>query len=401
VQHRRVIFTWHCSTSQRIVAFHQLSTTGNRLSAMSRLARLGASRVGIRRGCITRCVSSPAIGGCTTQTIRDVFSAHAKRASPHVNEAVPTTTLPPPVHVAVIGWVRSARKQKNVTFLEVTDGTSPRTLQVIWSAADNEAVGGGDAALMDRLTVGASVCVEGNLVPSPKPAQPIELHASRVRVLGDCPVEPFPLQKKAHSQEFLREVMHLRPRTAGVASMLRLRSSLSLALHNFFAGEGYVHVATPILTSNDCEGAGEQFAVSAPRRLAGEAVAPHNGSVGLERGEGGAAALPAGPAEAPATAQPQPPPAKPAADAAPASPHFFGKPVYLTVSGQLHLEAFACALSRVYTFGPTFRAENSNTSRHLAEFWMLEPELAPGSMDDAVGAGGPAEAHQGVAAAFA
>jgi asparaginyl-tRNA synthetase len=361
---------------------------------MSRLARLGCvSRVGIRRGCIARCVSGPAIGEGTAQTIRDVFSAYAKRASPHINEAVPATALPPPAHVAVIGWVRSARKQKNVTFLEVTDGTSPRTLQVIWSAADNEAVGGGDASLMDRLTVGASVCVEGNLVPSPKPAQPIELHASRVRVLGDCPVEPFPLQKKAHSQEFLREVMHLRPRTAGVASMLRLRSSLSLALHNFFAGEGYVHVATPILTSNDCEGAGEQFAVSAPRRLTSEAVAPHNGPVALETGKGGAAA-----ASAAATAQPHPP--ANAADAAAASPHFFGKPVYLTVSGQLHLEAFACALSRVYTFGPTFRAENSNTSRHLAEFWMLEPELAPGSMDDAVGVG-CREARQRMAPVFA
>lgn len=240
----------------------------------------------------------------------------------------------PPVgeRVSVAGWVRSARFQKRVGFLEVNDGSCAANLQVVLPIDAEGSAGGalapGTAA---ALTTGASVRASGTLVKSPKPGQPVELAADDVAVMSGAEAATYPLQKKAHSAEFLRSVVHLRARAAAPAAILRMRSVLAASLHANLSGAGCVHVHTPILTANDCEGGGELF------------------SVGTSN----------------------------------ATP-FFGRPVFLTVSGQLHLEAFAAALSRVYTFGPTFRAENSNTTRHLAEFWMVEPEIAPARLLDGV-----------------
>lgn len=346
--------------------------------------------------------------------IRSVFDQYASLLQAKaVSEEPSSAVAASPPHsgggspqkpIAVTGWLRSARKQKQYTFLEVSDGSTPRNLQVMWNAADNDAVltKEGGAAALDRLGVGACVRVEGVVVPSPKPAQPIEVQATSVTIVGDCPQEPYPLQRKAHSPEFLRQMMHLRPRTAAVGSMLRVRSTLSLAIHNFFAAEGFTQVHTPVLTANDCEGAGELFEVRvAGGAGAGTTTVAGTGAAGAaEHVRAAASAFDSSAGEANKASAKAP--AKPAASASSkaggnaasaaqvpsAGPAggagFFGKPVYLTVSGQLHLEAFALALSRVYTFGPTFRAENSNTARHLAEFWMIEPEMAPGTMQDAV-----------------
>jgi asparaginyl-tRNA synthetase len=237
----------------------------------------------------------------------------------------------------VTGWVKSARVQKHTSFLQLNDGTSTANLQVLWPT---QAAGGGEGgipvALGQQLSAGCSVTVTGTLVTSPKPAQPVELAASRLILHGTADALRYPLlAKKEPSAEYLREVAHLRPRTTSGAAMLRVRHTLALAAHSFFDAQGYTYVQTPVLTGNDCEGAGELFAVRPAGEMAG-------------------------------------------------SPPFFGGPAYLTVSGQLHLEAFALSLGRVYTFGPTFRAEKSNTPRHLAEFWMLEPELAPGGVADAM-----------------
>ena len=189
-----------------------------------------------------------------------------------------------------------------------------------------------------KPTLGSSVKVWGTLIASPKPMQPVELQVSRFEMLGINDVHNYPLQRKAkESPEFLREILHLRARTPQISAAMRVRDCLSFSIASFMRKKGVLHVHTPVLTSNDCEGAGELFSVS------------------------------------PSTS------ARTKGD-------FFGKPVHLTVSGQLHLEALAVggALSRVYSLGPTFRAEDSNTPRHLCEFWMLEAELAPGSMHDSI-----------------
>ena len=225
--------------------------------------------------------------------------------------------------VLVKGWVRTVRDQKGFAFLEINDGSCLKNLQVI-------AEGGGrpyETAM--TLTTGCSVEVQGQLVASPGKGQDWEVKAEQILLIGDCP-DSFPLQKKRHSDEYLRTIAHLRPRTNKFGALFRIRSSLALAVHNFFADRGFVYVQTPIITGSDCEGAGEMFTLTTQAK--GETLAPEK--------------------------------------------DFFGKPAYLTVSGQLEAEMFACALGRVYTFGPTFRAENSNTSRHAAEFWMIEPEMA-------------------------
>ncbi|MEM8955291.1 MAG: asparagine--tRNA ligase [Verrucomicrobiota bacterium] len=224
--------------------------------------------------------------------------------------------------VLVRGWVRTRRDSRSFSFLEVNDGSCLKNLQVI---ADGT-LENYEADIL-RLATGASVEVRGELVASQGKGQAWELVARQVAVLGEAD-ETFPLQKKGHSPEFLRSIAHLRPRSNLFGCIFRVRSRLSYAVHTFFQERGFVHVHTPIITASDCEGAGEMFRVS----LEGE-----------EAGENG---------------------------------EFFGKPTYLTVSGQLEGEAFACALSKIYTFGPTFRAENSHTSRHASEFWMIEPEIA-------------------------
>ncbi len=238
----------------------------------------------------------------------------------------------PDESVIIKGWVRTKREQKGFSFIEVNDGSSMAGLQVVMNAdlSDYESV-------VKRLSTGASVEVSGILVPSPGKGQRIEVKADSVIVYGEADAETYPLQKKRHSFEFLREIGHLRSRTNTLGAVFRVRNACSMAIHQFFQEQGFIWVHTPILTASDCEGAGEMFAVT---------------SLDLKK--------------VPLTEN----------QSVDYSKDFFGKPTYLTVSGQLEAEIMATAFSNVYTFGPTFRAENSNTSRHLAEFWMVEPEMA-------------------------
>ncbi len=228
-----------------------------------------------------------------------------------------------PGGVRVQGWVRTRRDNKGFSFLDLNDGSCLASLQVVVDAA---APGYGVVA---QLTTGASVDVVGEVVASPAAGQKWELRATEVRLVGLSDAS-YPLQKKGHSLEFLRSIAHLRPRSNLFGAVFRTRSRLAYAVHRFFQERDFVYVHTPIITASDCEGAGEMFRVTT---LKGR------------------------------------PEEKPELD-------FFGRASYLTVSGQLEAETFACALSNVYTFGPTFRAENSNTARHAAEFWMIEPEMA-------------------------
>jgi asparaginyl-tRNA synthetase len=223
--------------------------------------------------------------------------------------------------VTIKGWVRTRRDTGSFSFLEINDGSCLANLQVI---ADNNLANYEEE--VSRLSAGCSVAVTGNLQESPAKGQDLELHAELVEVVGWAEPESYPLQKKRHSLEFLRSISHLRPRTNALGAVTRVRSRLSYAVHNYFQERDFAQVHTPIITTSDCEGAGEMFQV----RASGEKKD------------------------------------KP----------FFGLQAGLTVSGQLQAEVYALALGQVYTFGPTFRAENSNTSRHLAEFWMIEPEMA-------------------------
>lgn len=225
--------------------------------------------------------------------------------------------------IEVAGWVRTRRDSKAFSFIELNDGTCLGNLQVIADAG----ILGYDKIL--KMTTGASLRVKGRLVASPAKGQNWELQADELTLLGEAP-EDYPLQKKGHSQEFLREIAHLRPRTNLYGAVFRLRSRMAHAVHQFFQDRDFVCVHTPVITASDCEGAGEMFRVTT---LPDDKIAD-------------------------------------------ATKDFFGKRTYLTVSGQLEGETFASALSNIYTFGPTFRAENSNTSRHAAEFWMVEPEMA-------------------------
>ena len=225
--------------------------------------------------------------------------------------------------VEVKGWVRTRRDAKGFSFLELNDGSCLANLQVVADAATP----GYD--LIAQFTTGASAVVEGILVASPATGQKWELRATRLELVGSADAT-YPLQKKGHTPEFLRTIAHLRPRSNLFGAVFRTRSRLAFAVHQFFQERDFVYVHTPIITASDCEGAGEMFRVTALKGNIDE---------------------------------------KPQAD-------FFGRQTYLTVSGQLEGETFACALSNIYTFGPTFRAENSNTARHAAEFWMIEPEMA-------------------------
>lgn len=243
--------------------------------------------------------------------------------------------------VTLQGWVRTKRGSKKFSFLDINDGSSLSGLQVVVDAAlpDYETT-------MKRLSTGASVTVSGTLAESPGKGQRVELQASDITVVGESDGETYPLQKKRHSFEFLRGLGHLRSRTNTLGAVFRIRNACASAIHEFFQQRDFLWIHTPILTASDCEGAGEMFTVT---------------SFDLNQ-------LPAD-----------------AEGKVDYSQDFFGKPAYLTVSGQLEAEIMATAFSNVYTFGPTFRAENSNTSRHLAEFWMVEPEMAfcdlEGNMD--------------------
>ena len=238
-----------------------------------------------------------------------------------VNAALASSAPQDEIHLA--GWVRTRRDSKAFSFLELNDGSCLKGIQIV---ADAGIPGYEDIA---RMTTGASIRVTGRLVASQGAGQSWEVQAASLELVGPAD-ESYPLQKKGHTLEFLRSIAHLRARSNLFGAVFRTRSRMTMAVHEFFQSRGFVNVHTPIITASDCEGAGEMFRVTT-----------------LEQGK----------------------PAKPEDD-------FFGRNAFLTVSGQLEAETFACALGKVYTFGPTFRAENSNTSRHAAEFWMIEPEVA-------------------------
>lgn len=238
----------------------------------------------------------------------------------------------PEEDLTIKGWVRTKRDLKGFAFIEVNDGSALANLQVVLNSQMPEY-----EDLLKRLNTGASVEVTGKLVPSQGKGQRIELQATAATVYGEADVDTYPLQKKRHSFEFLRTIGHLRSRTNSFGAVFRVRNACATAIHQFFQQRGFLWVHTPIITSSDCEGAGELFTVT---------------SLDLKK--------------VPVTDKQE----------VDYSQDFFGKPAYLTVSGQLEAEIMAMAFSNVYTFAPTFRAENSNTSRHLAEFWMVEPEMA-------------------------
>ena len=233
--------------------------------------------------------------------------------------------------VVLRGWLRTVRHSKSVSFLEVTDGSCFAGLQ----AVANRELPGYDE-VVPPLGTGCAVEIAGELVDSPGKGQRYEVHASRVELVGGTG-EDYPLQKKRHGFEFLRTIAHLRPRTNTIAAVLRVRNAAAASIHEFFQQQGFLWLHTPVITLSDAEGAGEMFRVT----TLDPANPPRDGEGGVDYGE-----------------------------------DFFGAPAFLTVSGQLEAEIGALAMSRVYTFGPTFRSENSNTSRHLSEFWMVEPELA-------------------------
>ena len=233
--------------------------------------------------------------------------------------------------VLVKGWVRSRRGNKNVSFIALNDGSTIANLQIVVDVNQFE------EELLKRITTGASIEAEGVLVASQGAGQSVELQAQRLLVFGTADPAEYPLQKKGHSLEFLREIAHLRPRTSTFGAVLRLRHHMAFAIHKFFNERGFFYLHTPLITSSDAEGAGAMFRVTT---------------------------LP--PIDTPMTQS----------GAVDWSQDFFGKMTSLTVSGQLEGELGATALGEIYTFGPTFRAENSNTPRHLAEFWMIEPEMA-------------------------
>ncbi len=245
--------------------------------------------------------------------------------------------------VTVKAWVRTKRGNKYVAFIALNDGTCVQNLQVVADLKTEENPGGFDEELLKRINTGACLRVKGDLVKSMGKGQTVEVQAREIEVYGEADPEKYPLQKKGHSLEFLREIAHLRPRTNTFGCVLRLRHAMAYALHQFYHERGFVYLHTPIITGSDCEGAGEMFQVTT---LDLENL-PRTQEGCIDYGK-----------------------------------DFFGKSTKLTVSGQLEGELGAMALSKIYTFGPTFRAENSNTPRHLAEFWMNEPEMAFYEIED-------------------
>lgn len=240
--------------------------------------------------------------------------------------------------ITVKGWIRSVRSQKDFSFIVINDGSTLSGLQVVY-----EATVPGYEKTLESLTTGASISATGKLIKSLGKGQSFELKAESIELIGACDPETYPLQKKHHSFEFLRTIAHLRARTNTLGAVTRVRHALSYATHKFFNDRGFLYLHTPVITSSDCEGAGQMFRVS----TLDDSKPPKTDTGNVDYTQ-----------------------------------DFFGKPTFLTVSGQLEGETYACALSDIYTFGPTFRAENSNTSRHLAEFWMIEPEMAFADLKD-------------------
>jgi asparaginyl-tRNA synthetase len=244
--------------------------------------------------------------------------------------------------IVVKGWIKTRRDSKTFSFAELNDGSTRENLQVVFENATGDL-----SAALPRLLTGAAVMISGDLLEAPAGArQKVELHAKKAEIYGDCDPEKYPIQKKKTSDEFLRTVAHLRARTNKYAAMLRIRSELSFAVHKYFREQGFFYVHTPILTASDCEGAGQMFSATS-LDLGNIAALPKDDKGGIDF-----------------------------------SKDLFGKRTFLTVSGQLEGETLALALGKIYTFGPTFRAENSNTYRHCAEFWMIEPEMAFYELED-------------------
>ena len=239
--------------------------------------------------------------------------------------------------ITVKGWVRTKRGNKNVAFIALNDGSCVANIQIVVDLAN------ADEEVLKQITTGACIRVDGKLVESLGAGQGVEVQAEKIEIYGTADPETYPLQKKGHSLEFLRDIAYLRPRTNTFGAILRIRHAMAYAIHKYFNDNGFYYLHTPLITGSDCEGAGAMFNVTTldianPPRT-------EEGKVDY-------------------------------------SQDFFGKPCNLTVSGQLEGELGALSMGRIYTFGPTFRAENSNTPRHLAEFWMIEPEMAFYELED-------------------
>ncbi len=246
-------------------------------------------------------------------------------------------TLPVGTSLTLRGWVRSRRDSKGITFIELNDGSRFKSMQGVVDA------GIVPDEILKQVTTGSSIAATGVLVESPAKGQTVELKVSQIHVYGTADAATYPLQKKGHTLEFLREISHLRVRSNTFGAAFRVRNALTHAIHSFFQERDFIYVQTPIITTSDCEGAGQMFNVTSLNM--NQPPRSTDGKIDWQQ-------------------------------------DFFGRPSYLTVSGQLEGEIFALAFSKVYTFGPTFRAENSNTPRHLAEFWMIEPEMAFYELED-------------------
>lgn len=260
--------------------------------------------------------------------------------------------------VTAHGWVKTRRDQKGVFFAQINDGSCFADLQVVIEAGTI-----GEDTLKD-ITTGACLRVTGELVDSPAAGQSVELKAKEVEIYGSADPGTYPLQKKGHTMEFLRDIAHLRTRSNTFGAVFRVRNALAWAIHSFFQERGFLYVQTPIITASDAEGAGAMFGVTTLDLMN---VPRIKAETKAEGGEGNATA---------STDSGETKPDAKQVERINYEQDFFGKPAFLTVSGQLEAEIFALSFSNVYTFGPTFRAENSNTPRHLAEFWMIEPEMA-------------------------
>lgn len=245
--------------------------------------------------------------------------------------------------VAVYGWVRTKRETKNLIFIQVNDGSCLESMQLTFDR--DKGINAQTEKDLTRITTGASIKACGALIVSPASGQAVEVQAKTIEVYGEADTETYPLQKKRHTFEFLREIAHLRARTNTFGAIARVRNQMAFAVHTFFQEHGFQYIHTPLITASDSEGAGEMFRVTTldmqdiVRKALKEKADPNTFTIDY-------------------------------------SQDFFEREAYLTVSGQLEIETYATALSRVYTFGPTFRAENSNTTRHLSEFWMIEPEMS-------------------------
>ena len=259
------------------------------------------------------------------------------------------TQKPDGQEVAVYGWVRTKRETKNLIFIQVNDGSCFASIQLTFDR--DKGIDAQTEKELSRITTGASIKAVGALIESPASGQAVEVPAKTIFVYGEASGETYPLQKKRHTFEFLRDIAHLRARTNTFGAVARVRNQMAFAVHNFFQEHGFQYVHTPLITASDCEGAGEMFQVTTlnmqeiVRKALKDKVDPATFAVDYKQ-------------------------------------DFFEREAYLTVSGQLEIETYATALSRVYTFGPTFRAENSNTTRHLSEFWMIEPEMSFFRLED-------------------